>query len=153
MTPPRSSRYLVDLVRRLSALPRRLRICEERGTGIDKVVDAVEAFVAGVEPLASVHFAEGLVILPTAGSAGGGWAECHPGGVGARAAHQHACLRHVTRKPMTNSSLRTRFGIADRNASTASRVLADAVDAGLIVIADPVAGPRARCYLPFWAKA
>ena len=53
----------------------------------------------------------------------------------------------------TNSSLRARFKIADRNASTVSRILADAVDEEMIVVADPAAGPRLRRYLPFWARA
>ncbi len=33
----------------------------------------------------------------------------------------------------------------------ASRILADTVNKGLIVVADPETGPRARRYLPFWA--
>ena len=70
-----------------------------------------------------------------------------------QACYMHACLRRVTQKPMTNSSLRARFGIADKNASTVSRLLADAVDEELIVVADPAAGPRLRRYLPFWASA
>ncbi len=52
---------------------------------------------------------------------------------------------------MTNTSLRERFGIADRNSSLASRLLNEAVDAGLIVVADPEVGTRSRSYLPYWA--
>lgn len=72
---------------------------------------------------------------------------------GGGACYMHACLRYVTQQPMTNSSLRARFKIADRNASTAPRILTDAVDKGLIVVADPAAGPRLRRYLPSWAGA
>ena len=130
---------------KLASLMRRLNICEERGTGIDKVVDAVESFALPApvfenppgstrallfahKPLREMDRQERL-----------------------HACYMHACLRYVTQQPMTNSSLRTRFEIADRNASTASRILADAVDEGLIVVADPTAGPRLRRYLPFWA--
>ena len=68
-----------------------------------------------------------------------------------RACYLHACLRYVTRKPMTNTSLRERFGIERRNASTASRLLNEAVEAGLVFVQDQEAGTRIRSYLPFWA--
>ena len=131
----------------LASLMRRLHICEERGTGIDKVVDAIEtrglpapvfetppgftrASLFAYKPFRDMDRQERL-----------------------QACYMHACLRHVTQKPMTNSSLRARFGIADKNASTVSRILADAMDEELIVVADPAAGPRLRRYLPFWAGA
>ncbi len=132
---------------RLASLMRRLNICEERGTGIDKVVDAVESFALPApvfenppgstraklfahKPLREMDRQERL-----------------------HACYMHACLRHVTQEPMTNSSVRARFEIADKNASIASRLLADAVDEGLIVIADPAVGSRSRRYLPFWAQS
>lgn len=65
----------------------------------------------------------------------------------------HACLRYVTRQPMTNTSLRERFGIDEKNAALASRLLNEAIDAGAILIRDPEAGTRNRTYLPFWAGA
>ena len=68
-----------------------------------------------------------------------------------RGCYLHACLQHVTRQRMTNASLRRRFGIADKNASMASRLLNEAMEASLIVVADPDAGMRHRHYLPFWA--
>ena len=130
---------------RLASLMRRLNICEERGSGIDKIVHAVEArglpapvfetpsgftraSLFAYKPFRDMDRQERL-----------------------QACYMHACLRHVTQEPMTNSSLRARFNIADRNASTVSRILADAVDEKLIVVADPAAGPRLRRYLPFWA--
>ena len=68
-----------------------------------------------------------------------------------RACYLHACLCYVTRQLMTNASLRQRLGIADKNIAMASRLLGEAVEAGLIVIADPKVGTRNRSYLPFWA--
>ena len=132
---------------RLAGIMRRLSICEERGTGIVRVVDAVEAFALPApvferppgstrallfahKPLREMDRQERL-----------------------HACYMHACLRYVTQQPMTNSSLRERFGIADKNASTASRILADAVEEGLIVVADATAGLRLRRYWPFWARS
>jgi predicted HTH transcriptional regulator len=68
-----------------------------------------------------------------------------------RACYLHACLRYVTRQPMTNRSVRERFGIAEKNASAASRLLNEALAADLIVVEDVSAGTRARTYLPYWA--
>lgn len=138
-TPPRSRNET------LASLMRRFRICEERGSGIDKVVFQVELFqlpaplfekpedftravLFAHKPLTAMDRAERV-----------------------RACYLHACLRYVMRQPMTNTSLRERFGIAEKNASVASRLLNEAVEAGRIVIEDPEVGTRARSYLPFWA--
>lgn len=138
-TPPRSRNEA------LASLMRRFRICEERGSGIDKVVAQVELFqlpapifevpegftrasLLAYRPLAEMDKADRT-----------------------RACYLHACLRYVTRKPMTNASVRVRFGIAEKNAATASRILNEAVEAGLIVVQDTDAGTRIRRYLPFWA--
>lgn len=138
-TPPRSRNEA------LASLMRRFRICEERGSGIDKVVFQVELFqlpaplfeqpegftravLFAHKPLTAMDRAERV-----------------------RACYLHACLRYVMRQPMTNTSLRERFGIAEKNASVASRLLNEAVEAGRIAIEDPEVGTRARSYLPFWA--
>ena len=131
----------------LASLMRRLNICEERGSGIDKVVDAVEAH--GLPAPVFEHdqgFTRASLFAHKPFRDMDRRERLH-------ACYMHACLRHVTQRPMTNASLRARFKIADRNASTVSRILADAVDAELIVVADPAAGPRLRRYLPFWARA
>jgi predicted HTH transcriptional regulator len=70
-----------------------------------------------------------------------------------RACYLHACLRYVTRQPMTNASVRERFGIAERNASIASRLLNEAVDAGEIALEDSAVGTRVRRYVPFWSAS
>lgn len=68
-----------------------------------------------------------------------------------RACYLHACLQFVTRRRMTNGSLRERLGVPDKNASMISRILREAVAAGLIEVANPENGLRARHYVPFWA--
>ena len=67
-----------------------------------------------------------------------------------QACYLHACLQYVTRQRMTNASLRERFGVAEKNASMVSRFLNETMEANLIAMADPDAGPRNRHYLPFW---
>lgn len=138
-TPPRSRNEA------LASLMRRFRICEERGSGIDKVVFQVELFQLPAPLFESLEgftravlFAhKPLSVMDKADRV--------------RACYLHACLRYVTRQPMTNASLRQRLGIDDKNIATASRLLGEAVEAGLIVIADSDVGTRSRSYLPFWA--
>ena len=138
-TPPKSRNES------LASLMRRFRICEERGSGIDKVVSQVELFQLPA-PLfeAPEGFTRAVLFahkpLRDMGQQGR-----------IRACYQHACLRYVTGKTTTNASTRERFGIEERNTAVASRLLGEAVEAGLIVVANPAVGTKSRNYLPFWA--
>lgn len=124
---------------------RRYALCEERGTGIDRVLAEIEqrqlpaplfevpprstrVVLFDYKPLTQMDRQERL-----------------------RACYLHACLRFVSRNRMTNGSLRERLGISSKNASVISRVLGETVAAGLIVVANPENGVRARHYVPFWA--
>jgi hypothetical protein len=69
----------------------------------------------------------------------------------ARACYLYACLKFVSREFLTNSSIRQRFGIPDSNAATASRLINQAVDAGVIVPVDSDAAKRLMKYAPWWA--
>ena len=68
-----------------------------------------------------------------------------------RACYQHACLRYVSHKPMSNASLRERFAIKEGNYAMASRIIRDTIQAELIRPADPTnkSKPQAK-YVPFW---
>jgi ATP-dependent DNA helicase RecG len=138
-TPPRSRNEA------LASLMRRFRICEERGSGIDKVVFEIELYQLPAPLFESPEGFTRTVLFAHKPLSAMDKADR------VRACYLHACLRYVTRQPMTNASLRRRLGIADKNIATASRLLAEAVDAGAIVVADPEAGKRIRSYLPFWA--
>ncbi len=138
-TPPRSRNET------LAALMRRLGICEERGSGIDKVVSLVEAYQLPA-PLfeAPAGFTRAVLFSHRD-------FRYMDRDDRIRACYLHACLRYVVREPMTNRSIRERFGVAEQNSSMISRLLNDAVAANVIALADPDAGTRARSYLPFWA--
>lgn len=124
---------------------RRFRICEERGSGIDKVVSEVELyqlpaplFEAPPGFTRTVLFAhKSLTDMIKVDRV--------------RACYLHACLRHEMRQPMTNGSVRQRFGIEEKNKATASRLIREALDAGKIRLVDPEVGDKLRAYLPFWA--
>lgn len=44
----------------------------------------------------------------------------------------HACLKYVSNDKMTNQSLGERFEIEDQNAATASRIIKDELEEGVI---------------------
>ena len=138
-TPPKSRNET------LASLMRRFRICEERGSGIDKVVFQVELFQL---PAPLFEVPDGFTRAILFAHKG---LKCMDKAERVRACYLHACLRYVMRLPMTNTSLRERFGIDDKNAAIASRILSEAVETGMIVIQDTTVGTRSRRYLPFWA--
>lgn len=131
---------------RLTDLMRRLKICEERSSGIDRVVAEAEVhqlpapdFRLGPTQTYAVLFAP----LPF---------EDTTREDRIRACYQHACIRHVTSQVMTNSSLRERFQLPSDQNSTASRILRDTLERGLIKSVDPASGSRRYTeYHPFWA--
>jgi ATP-dependent DNA helicase RecG len=62
-----------------------------------------------------------------------------------------AKLAEVGRESMTNTTLRERFGIDAKNSVTASRLIKEALAAGVIRLQDLAAPPKTRRYLPHWA--
>ncbi len=140
-TPPQSRNET------LASHMRRFGICEERGSGIDKVVFQVEFFQLPA-PLFEVPPGFTRTVLfahkPLAKMSKEDQI---------RSCYLHACLQYVSHEPMTNASLRKRFGIAKENASIASRLLNEAVEAGRILVENPEVGSRIRRYLPFWARS
>jgi predicted HTH transcriptional regulator len=138
-TPPRSRNEA------LASLMRRFRVCEERGSGIDKVVSQVELFQLPAPLFESLQGFTRAVLFAHKPLSAMDKADR------VRACYLHACLCYVMRKQMTNTTLRARFGVEEQNRSTVSRLIREAVKAGAIAPADPDAAPKLMRYLPFWA--
>ena len=139
-SPPRSrNRHLPDLFRRM-------RLCEQPGSGWDRIVSLCEdqnlptprireyetATVVSMHeriPFDEMQMSDRL------------WA-----------CYMHACRMHLNGKPMTNQSLRARFDLTGKNATvTISRLIKSARDKDLIKVQDETAGPRSQGYVPYWA--
>ncbi|MBB3770998.1 putative HTH transcriptional regulator [Angulomicrobium tetraedrale] len=135
--PPRSRNEA------MAALMRRMNICEEQGSGLDKVIASVELFQLPPPEFRVEANNMKVIMLSPRQFAHMTAAER------LRATYQHAVLRFLTNEKLTNASLRARFGIEDQNAAQVSRILRDATSANLIRLADP-ASPRAG-YIPSWA--
>ena len=140
-TPPKSRNEI------LASLMRRFRICEERGSGIDKVVFQVEFFQLPA-PLFEVTggFTRTVLFSHIA-------LTDMDKNDRVRACYLHACLKYVMRRYLTNTSLRERFGIDEKNSAVASRLIKEAVEAGAIVPYDSTASKKYMKYVPWWATA
>ena len=138
--PPRSRNET------LAAFMRRINICEERGSGIDKVVFQVELyqlpapdFLVVGENTKAVLYAQKEFAQMTRQDR-------------IRACYQNACLCYVSNAQMNNESLRKRMGIEDRNYPMASRIIKETLEEGLIKIYDPSNKSKKLVkYVPFWA--
>lgn len=138
--PPRSRNEI------LASVMRRLNICEERGSGIDKVIFYVEAFQLPAPDFTvtknhtkAVLFASKKLNQMDKNDK-------------IRACYHHACLRYVSNEVMTNTSLRKRFNIEQRNYAIASRIINDSIEADLIKKYDPESTSKKDAkYVPFWA--
>lgn len=135
--PPRSRNEA------LASLMRRMRLCEEQGTGIDKVFAAVE-----LHQLPPPDFREEGDAVRAVLYAPRRFADMTPQ-ERVRACYQHAALKSVSGQRMSNASLRERLGIEAHNAAQASAIIRLALKEGLIRVADP-AHPKSG-YVPFWA--
>jgi predicted HTH transcriptional regulator len=139
-TPPQSRNEA------LASFLRRIGICEERGSGVDKVVFQTE-FYQLPAPLFEVIGGHTRVVL----FAHKPFADMDKADR-TRACYLHACLQYVQRKQMTNSTLRDRFGIEEQNRAQVSRVISDAVEAGVIRPYNPESESRRHAsYIPYWA--
>lgn len=138
-SPPRSRNEA------LASLMRRMGICEERGSGVDKVVFQAELYqlpapafeIVGDSTRSTLFTPRPLTAMDRADRV--------------RAVYLHACLRYVQREFMTNSSLRERFGIEPKNSAMASRLIKEALNDGWVRLDEPAAPPKLRRYVPVWA--
>lgn len=128
----------------LADIMRRMGICEEKGSGMDKTVFSIELYqlpplrfqvqenrttvtVYSYRKFAEIDKAERI-----------------------RACYQHACLKYVSNEKMNNQSLRARLGIEDKNYPMASRIIKDTLEAKLIK-EESQEGVYRHNYIPYWA--
>ncbi len=150
--PPINVERFIDDYRsrneRLADLMRRFGICEEKGSGIDKVVKAAEIYQLPAPDFRVSDVRTTAVMFAHQEFSKMGKADR------IRACYQHCCLLHVSNQRMSNQSLRERFGLSESPTSTAtvSQVIAATIDAGRIKVDDSEStSKRYARYLPYWA--
>jgi predicted HTH transcriptional regulator len=138
-SPPRSRNEA------LASFMRRIGICEERGSGIDKVITQIEMYQLPAPIFEKTDEHTRVVLF-----AYKDYKDMEPEDR-IRACYQHCCLKYVNREPMNNTSLRERFQIDEGNSAMASRIIKQAIEAGLIRLYDPKANRKTYRYVPSWA--
>ena len=121
-------------------------ICEERGSGYDKIVEATgknELLAPRIENqnnqfTKAILFAKVPFELTTKEDR-------------MRTCYMQACLAYVNFEGISNSDIRKIFGLGEKEKAKASRLLTSAVDGGYIKVMDPDTAPRYKKYIPYWA--
>lgn len=139
-TPPKSRNET------MASLMRRLSICEERGSGVDRAIAAIEAWqLPAPKFLRTDEYTKVILFAPQVLSRMAKEDRI-------RTCYQHCVLLFVSGQTTNNQSVRKRFNITDKNYPMASRILAETVESGYIKPADPENQSRKHItYIPFWA--
>ena len=124
---------------------RQVKICEERGTGIDRIIESIEQ--AGLPPVLFLENNNSFkaIIYPPKPYKNLSQEEK------LRACYQHCVLKFTSNEKMTNASLRKRFAISDSNHSMATRVINKAILGKLIKKDKTSSARKFTYYIPIWA--
>ena len=112
-------------------------ICEERGSGYDKIIEATgknELLAPRIENqnnqfTKAVLFAKIPFEMTTKEDR-------------VRTCYMQACLAYVNYEAVSNGDIRKLFGLSDKEMAKASRLIQNTIDAGLIKPVDPETAPR-----------
>ncbi|HWF91905.1 MAG TPA: ATP-binding protein [Terriglobales bacterium] len=131
---------------RLADLMRRMKACEEQGLGIDRVIQSVEMFqlpapefrADDMRTIVTIFGHKSFRLMTKEDRV--------------RACYQHCALKYVINQRMTNESLRVRFQLQESQSATASQIISQTVDEGLIKPDPSMLGSKKYArYVPFWA--
>ncbi|MDR2585706.1 MAG: putative DNA binding domain-containing protein [Prevotellaceae bacterium] len=126
-------------------LMRRSHFCEEKGSGVDKVIANNEAYhlppinilVDDLRTTVTIYSYQKLSEMSRKDKIS--------------ACYQHCCLQYMLNQKMTNQTLRERFEVEEKNYSTISRIIKETIRVGAIKEEDPEnKAKRYTKYLPFW---
>jgi ATP-dependent DNA helicase RecG len=131
---------------RLADFMRRMSICEEKSSGIDRVVAQAEIYQLPAPEFRAAHNRTMVIVH------GPRPFSDMDRNDRIRACYQHCVLRYVMSERMTNQSLRERFGLTEGQSATASQIINATIEAGLIKSDEAVGGSKKYArYLPGWA--
>lgn len=129
---------------KLASLMRRLRMCEELGTGWDKIIISCE-----LQQLPTPHidiYEENTKVTLFAKV---DFFDLSPQDK-LWACYMHSCIKYIQGEFLTNSSLRIRFGLEEKSSASISRLIKEACENKLIKKLEETA-PRHTKYIPGWA--
>ncbi|RAQ39779.1 MloB [Arthrospira sp. O9.13F] len=130
----------------LADIMRRFGICEEKGSGIDKVVKAAEVF-----QLPAPDFRVGDTRTTAVLFAHQNFADMSKIDR-IRACYQHCCLLYVSNQRMSNQTLRERFRLSESKVVMVSQIIKATKEDGLIKTDESEStSTRYARYVPYWA--
>jgi predicted HTH transcriptional regulator len=138
-TPPKSRNEKIAILMHLFDL------CELRGSGVDRAIEAVEKAILPAPKFIKGDFYTKVVIYPKKTFAQMTREDR------IRACYQHCCLKYMDNEQMTNQSFRERMGIEEKNYSMVSRMIKETTNMGLIKEFNPENQSRKfKSYIPYW---
>lgn len=123
-----------------------LGICERRGSGIDRAVEAIESMLLPAAKITKGENHTRVFLFMQKDLSEMTKQEKID------ACYQHACLIYEDSKSINNQSVRERFGIDKNQSSVASRIIADTLEAKKIKISDEnITSKKYATYVPYYA--
>jgi len=130
----------------LASAFRRYNICEERGSGFEKAVIAIEFF--GLPPLRFEEFENSFKVTMYAPRKYADMSLSER----IEACYQHSIIELYGSGGFNNASLRKRFGMHDKQAAQISLLIKEAIKAGKIKAKDAEnVSKKFSVYIPYWA--
>lgn len=130
----------------MAQLMLQLGLCERRGSGVDRAVEAMEKmFLPAYKAESGADFTR-VTLFPQKPISDMTKEER------VEACYQHCCLNFADNEAMNNQSVRERFGLNKNKSALASHIISDTVASGLIKAAKPDSESRKYvAYVPFYA--
>lgn len=147
---------LVDVNRIIDTVPhsrneniasflRIVRICEERGSGFDRIEEGMGELKIPAPKVETgddfsrtkLYWYNNLVK----------WSKEDK----IRTCYLYTCYCYINEIQVSNSVLRERFGVDEKNKAIISRIVKETMEAGFVKLSDENAAPKMRRYVPFWA--
>ena len=130
----------------MAQLMLQLGLCERRGSGIDRAVEAMEKMLLPAYKAESGNDFTRITLYPRKSVADLTKEER------INACYQHCCLAYADNETMNNQSVRERFGLNKNQGTIASHIISDTVAKGLIKSSNPDSESRKFVsYIPYYA--
>lgn len=130
----------------IAAFMRRAGVCEERGSGYDKIVTATgnNKMPAPRVEKQDDKFTKAILFAKMPFDTMAKEDKI-------RTCYMQACLMYVKFEAINNANIREIFGLTDKENYKSSRIIKDTLEANLIKPLDGETAPRYMKYVPYWA--
>ncbi|MBQ5776599.1 MAG: putative DNA binding domain-containing protein [Bacteroidaceae bacterium] len=123
-----------------------LNMCERRGSGVDRAIEAIEKMQLPAVKISKNEDSTRVTLYPKKNLSE------MTKGEKIDACYQHACLMNEDDKAINNKSVRERFGLDKNKSADASRIIADTLEQNLIKFANAdVTSRKFATYKPYYA--